>query len=141
MASGWLFVRGHASRAEEQTTNKAIRQVLDAQVAAWNKGDLDGFMTGYWKSPKLTFFSGKEKTMGWQATIERYRKKYQSGGQRMGHLSFRDLEIEAFSPRSAWVRGRWKLVRDKDTLTGLFTLILKRMPKGWRIVHDHTSAG
>jgi beta-aspartyl-peptidase (threonine type) len=118
----------------------AIRQVLDAQVAAWNKGDLEAFLAGYWNSPELSFFSAGDKTRGWQATLERYRKRYQSGGAEMGRLTFRELEVEVLGPDSAFVRGRWQLERKKDKPGGLFTLLFKRMPEGWRIVHDHTSS-
>jgi beta-aspartyl-peptidase (threonine type) len=118
---------------------EAIRQVLDAQVAAWNRGDLEGFMAGYWSSPDLSFFSAGDKTRGWQATLERYRKRYQSGGAEMGRLTFRELEVEVLGPDSAFVRGRWQLERKKDRPGGLFTLLFKRLPEGWRIVHDHTS--
>jgi ketosteroid isomerase-like protein len=118
----------------------AIRQVLDAQVAAWNRGDLKGFMAGYWNSPELSFSSGKDKTRGWEATYERYRKRYQSEGREMGQLSFNELEIELLGPGSAYVRGRWKLITSKEPLGGLFTLIFKKLPEGWRIVHDHTSS-
>jgi beta-aspartyl-peptidase (threonine type) len=127
---------------DPKAARKAVRQVLDTQTAAWNKGDLEGFMKGYWKSPKLMFFSGKDKTQGWQATLARYRKKYQGEGRnRMGKLTFSELEIEVLGPASAWARGRWQVVRGKETLSGLFTLLFKKFPEGWRIVHDHTSAG
>jgi beta-aspartyl-peptidase (threonine type) len=125
--------------APAESAEAAIRRVLDAQVEAWNKGDLEAFMTGYWKSPELTFFSGAEPQRGWQATIERYRKRYQSEGQEMGKLTFSELDIQVLGPDSALVRGRWQLVRSKDKPGGLFTLIFKRFPEGWRIVHDHTS--
>ncbi len=127
--------------ADKEAAGSAIRHVLDAQVEAWNKGDLDAFMTGYWKSPDLTFFSGKNKTRGWKATLQRYRKKYGNAEKKMGKLTFRDLEVDVVGPAAGWVRGRWKLVRDKETLGGLFTLIFKKLPEGWRIVHDHTSGG
>ena len=116
-----------------------IRHVLDAQVSAWNKGDLEGFMEGYWHSPKLSFSSGSEVTRGWDATIERYKKKYRSGDAEMGKLTFSDLEIEPLGPDAAFVRGRWQLVRSKDKPGGVFTLIFRKFPEGWRIVHDHTS--
>jgi ketosteroid isomerase-like protein len=139
---GRVTLRGKDPKPDETAAaKKAVRQVLDDQVKAWNKGDLEGFMKGYWKSPRLTFFSGKDRTQGWQATIERYRKRYQTEGRKMGKLTFSELEIEALGPSQAWARGRWKVVRDKETLSGLFTLILKKFPDGWRIVHDHTSAG
>ena len=117
----------------------AIKQVLNDQVAAWNKGDLEGFMQGYWKSPELTFFSGGNKTQGWQATMERYVKRYRSEGKEMGQLTFSDIQVEMLGPDSAVVRGRFQLVISKDKPTGLFTLVFKRLPEGWRIVHDHTS--
>jgi beta-aspartyl-peptidase (threonine type) len=139
---GWFTLSGKDAKPDESTVaKKAVRQVLDDQVKAWNKGDLEGFMKSYWKSRKLTFFSGKDRTQGWQATIERYRKRYQTEGRKMGKLTFSELEIEVLGPTQAWARGRWQVVRDKEKLSGLFTLIFKKMPEGWRIVHDHTSAG
>jgi beta-aspartyl-peptidase (threonine type) len=134
---------GYVTASEDETAKAArtaIRQVLDDQVTAWNKGDLEGFMAGYWKSPELSFVSGKDKTRGWQATFDRYKKRYQSEGQEMGKLSFSELEIEPLCADSAYVRGRWKLERTKDMPGGLFTLIFKKLPEGWRIVHDHTSS-
>jgi beta-aspartyl-peptidase (threonine type) len=126
---------------EKASAAKEIAAVLEAQAAAWNKGDLKSFMAGYWKSPDLTFYSGKDKTRGWQATLERYEKRYQAEGKEMGKLTFTELDIDVLGPDSAVVRGRWKVVTSKETLGGLFTLIFKKMPEGWRIVHDHTSAG
>jgi beta-aspartyl-peptidase (threonine type) len=117
----------------------AVRRVLREQVVAWNKGDLEGFMKGYWKSPELTFFSGKDRTQGWQATLQRYRKRYQARGAEMGQLRFTELEVIPLGADHAFVRGRWQLERKKDRPGGLFTLLMQRRAKGWRIVHDHTS--
>ena len=136
-----VTLNGKDAEADQTAAKKAVQQILEAQAAAWNRGDLESFMKGYWNSPDLMFFSGKDKTRGWQATIERYRKRYQAEGRKMGKLTFSELEIEVLGPASAWARGRWQVVRDKETLSGLFTLILKKLPEGWRIVHDHTSAG
>jgi beta-aspartyl-peptidase (threonine type) len=124
----------------EDEVRAAIRAVLDEQVVAWNKGDLEGFMVGYWNSPDLSFFSGKETYQSWQATLERYRKRYQSGDQEMGKLQFHDLQIIVLGPDSAIVRGRWQLERKKDQPGGLFTLLFRKVPAGWKIVHDHTSS-
>jgi ketosteroid isomerase-like protein len=129
-----------ASSEEEKSAKDTIRAVLDAQVFAWNKGDLEGFMKGYWQSKDLTFYSGGTKTTGWQATLERYQKKYKADGKEMGQLTFSELDIDVFSPDAAVVRGRWKLKMSKEEPGGLFTLIFKRFPDGWHIVHDHTSA-
>jgi ketosteroid isomerase-like protein len=119
----------------------AVQQVLQRQQDAWSRHDLDGFMAGYWNSPDLTFFSGAKETSGWQATIERYRKTYQSEGREMGKLEFSDLRIEALGGDAAFVRGAWHLTMpDGKTPHGLFTLIFRKFPDGWKIVHDHTSA-
>jgi beta-aspartyl-peptidase (threonine type) len=134
-----LGVRSEADDA--MAAKKAIQKVIEDQNAAWNKGDLEGFMAGYWQSDDLSFFSGKDKTLGWKATLERYRQRYQGEGKEMGKLTFSELQIELLGPDGAWVRGRWKVEMKKETLNGLFTLIVKKTPEGWRIVHDHTSAG
>ena len=118
----------------------AVRKVLNDQVAAWNKGDLEGFMAGYWKSEELTFYSGKDKQLGWSKTLERYQKRYQSDGKEMGQLAFAELEVQVLSPEFAIVKGRFKVELKKETLEGLFTLVMKKMDQGWVIVHDHTSS-
>jgi beta-aspartyl-peptidase (threonine type) len=134
-------VASNFSYVDQESSTKSIREILDSQVASWNKGDLKEFMVGYWKSEKLTFFSGDKIEHGWQATYDRYQKRYQAEEREMGKLSFSDLDIEMLSPDTAWVRGRWKLITSKESPGGLFTLIIKKFPEGWRIVHDHTSAG
>lgn len=120
----------------------AVRHVLDDQVVAWNRKDLEGYMAGYWKSPELVFFAGGTGTRGWQATIDRYRKRYQGEGKEMGTLSFSDVSIEGLGPAAVLARGEWRLAMSGGKeLRGLFTVILRRMPEGWRIVHDHSSGG
>jgi len=117
----------------------AIPKVLDAQVAAWNKGDLEGFMAGYLPSEELSFYSGKTITSGWKPTLERYRKRYQGDGKEMGKLAFSDLKVQTLGDDSAFVRGKWKLELKASSPEGLFTLILRKTADGWKIVHDHTS--
>ena len=120
---------------------KKIERVLRAQQAAWNRHDLEGFMTGYWNSKELTFFSGAEEHDGWQATMDRYLAKYASPGQEMGKLEFSGLRVIVLGQDSAFVRGSWKLtMSDGKTPPGLFTLVFRKFPEGWKIVHDHTSA-
>lgn len=119
---------------------QAIQKLLEDQAAAWNRGDLEGFMKGYWNSERLSFFSGNDRNLGWKATMERYRVRYQGEGKEMGKLRFSEVEIELLSPEAALVRGRFTLDTSKGKPTGLFTLILKKQPEGWRIVHDHTSS-
>lgn len=125
-------------RAEAE---EGVKHMLVSQIEAWNHQQLEAFMQGYWRSPDLTFFSGGTVTKGWEPTLQRYRQRYQSQGKEMGQLEFQDLNIDVLNRRSAVVTGSWRLtMSDGSKPHGLFTLIVKRMQGGWRIVHDHTSA-
>ena len=122
-------------------TKAQVERVLRTQQDAWNRHDLEAFMAGYWNSPELTFFSGAKEKDGWQATIDRYRATYASSGHEMGKLEFSNLRIEMLGADSAFVRGAWLLtMSDGKTPHGLFTLVFRKFPEGWKIVHDHTSA-
>lgn len=125
----------------EQPPNSVaeIQSVLAAQQDAWNRGDIDKFMNGYARSASTAFVSGDEVSRGWETVRDRYRIKY-SDRAKMGTLSFSEIEVTMLSPDAAVVLGRWKLKREMDEPHGRFTLIFKRLPEGWRIVHDHTSA-
>lgn len=139
-----LFLSAGATEAQKKAKVakpvEEIRAILDKQVEAWNRRDLEGFMTAYWQASELSFYSGGTKTYGWQQTIERYRLRYQSEGRDMGQLDFADLQIEMLSPTSAFVRGHWHLKMKDGDPGGLFTLIFRKLPNGWKIVHDHTSS-
>lgn len=127
--------------AESPQADAQIRDVLQKQVAAWNRHDLEGFMAGYWHSPELTFYSGGSTTKGWEPTLERYRQRYQANGAAMGKLEFSDLSVEPLCADAAFVRGHWQLTMpDGKQPHGLFTLIFRKFPDGWRVIHDHTSA-
>jgi len=135
------LIASWAAGTGREQDESAIRQVLDRQTEAWNKGDLEGYMQGYRKSPDLTFYSGGTITSGWEATLARYRKRYQSEGKEMGRLDFPEEAIDLLGPDAALVRGRWRLaLSGGKEMSGLTTVILKRLPEGWRIVHDHSSA-
>ena len=142
LALGMVVILAGLAVAQNQAASSvdaAVRAVLQMQVDAWNHHDLEGFMHGYWNSPELTFFSGATETKGWQPTLERYEKKYQSAGATMGTLSFSDLRVEALGKDAAFVRGRFHLAMpDGKQPTGAFTLVFRKFPEGWRIVHDHT---
>ena len=135
------LIASWAAGTGREQDESAIRQVLDRQTEAWNTGDLEGYMQGYRKSPDLTFYSGGTITSGWEATLARYRKRYQSEGKEMGRLDFPEEAIDLLGPDAALVRGRWRLaLSGGKEMSGLTTVILKRLPEGWRIVHDHSSA-
>jgi ketosteroid isomerase-like protein len=124
--------------AQSDKSKIAIRKVMDDQAEAWNRGDIEGFMAGYWKSDKLTFISGTDVTRGWQPTLDRYKKSYDSRAK-MGVLTFSDLEFTILSKDAAVVLGSWALKREKDDPHGKFTLTFRKFKEGWRIVMDHTS--
>ena len=140
----WIVLSTLLSFAQNKSGNgakSAIKHVLNAQVQAWNDHDLEKFMQGYWQSPELTFFSGGQASHGWDEALDRYRKRYQGEGHDMGKLEFANLNIQPLSPRAALVRGEWHLtMADGKTPHGLFTLIFRKFPEGWKIIHDHTSA-
>ena len=128
-------------RTAPEDSIRAVRAVLDRQVADWNKGDLDGFLAGCWNSPKVVFQSGGQRYDGWAAMRERYRRRYQAEGRAMGRLAFSGLDIEPLGPEAVLARGCWQLTMpDGTTPGGLFTVIFRKFPEGWKIVHDHTSA-
>jgi beta-aspartyl-peptidase (threonine type) len=110
-----------------------------AQQEAWNRGDVEAFLSGYWRSPDLTFSGTSGISRGWDGVLARYKKNYPDRSA-MGQLDFSDLEFRFLGPDAALVLGRWHLKRDKDALGGVFSLVWQRFPEGWRIIHDHTSA-
>ena len=122
-----------------RTADAEIRAVLEQQARDWNAGSIERFMQGYARRVDIRFASGGDVMRGWQGVFDRYVKKY---GDRaaMGRLTFSDLEISVLSEDAAVALGRWRLQREKDEPSGLFTLVLRRLPEGWRIVHDHTSS-
>lgn len=133
-----LIVPALLSAQSRSKTESAILAVMDEQVAAWNRGDIDAFMRGYWKSDSLVFVSGDNVTRGWQSTLDRYKKTYDSR-EKMGALRFGDVTVNVVSKDAAVVLGSWSLTRASDNPKGKFTLIFRKFKDGWRIVHDHTS--
>jgi len=130
-------VRGESAK-DEKRDRAAITAVLQAQQAAWNRGDVDAFMEGYWRSPELSFSGSSGITRGFDGVRERYKTKYANRAQ-MGELGFSDLEVHFLGPDAALVLGHWHLKREGGDIGGVFSLVWQRFPEGWKIVHDHTS--
>jgi ketosteroid isomerase-like protein len=130
-----------ATQTPESDATGDVRAVWTAQVEAWNRGDLDAFMRGYWKSSDLVFFSNGTETRGWQETLDRYRARYQAEGKQMGTLDFPQLDFFMLGTETALARGRWRLkMPDGQELSGVTSVIFRELPEGWRIVHDHSSS-
>jgi uncharacterized protein (TIGR02246 family) len=137
-----LFVQkqGFAKPADQRAARREeIRAVLDAQQDAWNRGDVDAFLLGYWHSPELTISGSGGVARGWDGVMARYKRNYPDRAA-MGKLDFSELEFRFLGPDAALVLGRWHLKREKDELGGVFSLVWQRFPDGWKIIHDHTSA-
>jgi ketosteroid isomerase-like protein len=128
-----------SSSANDEQAIAAVRAVMEAQQAAWNRGDIEGFMEGYERAETTLFVSGDELTRGWQTVLDRYKKRYNSREQ-MGTLTFSELEIKPVSPVLAIVDGRWQLTRTNDSPHGRFTLVFRRSNSDWRIIHDTTTS-
>jgi uncharacterized protein (TIGR02246 family) len=138
-----MFGSTSAFAAEPGDRDEVIAQIQDilrTQQEAWNRGDVEAFLDGYWNSEDTVFVSGDEVTRGWKQVLERYKRTY-SDRTKMGALTFSDLQVTPLSDEAALAVGRWSLQRKKDQPHGRFTLILKKFPEGWKIIHDHTSTG
>ena len=116
----------------------AIRRVLDEQTKEWNRGDVKGFMQGYWKNDSLIFVGKSGVNWGWKQALENYKKRYPDTTA-MGKLSFDIIVIRKLSPEYYYVVGKWMLTRSLGDLSGHYDLLFKRIHGVWLIVADHTS--
>jgi ketosteroid isomerase-like protein len=128
-----------AAGAVAQENEKAIEKLLLDQVVAWNAGDVEGYMKGYWNSDSTVFVSGGNLTRGYKGVLARYKKSYDTR-EKMGRLEFSELEVKMVTPAFGVATGVWRLYRAKDEPWGRFTLLVELKPEGWRIIHDHTSS-
>ncbi|SDC07007.1 YybH family protein [Williamwhitmania taraxaci] len=116
----------------------AIQQAMDNQEQCWSSGDIDGFMSGYWKSDSLRFMGKRGITKGWQTTLDNYKKSYPDKAA-MGKLVFEVVSYEPLNPTQMFVTGKWTLLRERDTLGGYYSLIWRKIDGDWKVVFDHTS--
>jgi len=117
----------------------AIKSVLSKQLICWNKGDIEGFMLGYWQSDSLEFTSGSEMTKGWEKTLERYKKAYPNQ-ESMGTLQFEIGEVTFITITSATLSGKWELIRKSDNPKGSFLLTFNKIEGQWFIIKDYTTS-
>ena len=127
------------ARRFERADHRAIAGLLETQRQAWNRGDLAAYMEGYARSPALVFTSGGQIRRGWEETFRRYRTTYGGDKAGMGQLAFEILQLQPLGADGAVVLGRWRLTGTPNAASGVFSVALERRPRGWRIVHDHTS--
>lgn len=123
---------------KSQNPEQKIKAVLDSQVACWNRGDIDGFMNGYWNNDSMKFISKNGIRYGWQKTLEAYKKGYPDKAA-MGQLKFGILNISCLSKNIYQVVGTWEVNSTKGELKGVFSLLFKKINGNWLIIVDHTS--
>jgi ketosteroid isomerase-like protein len=117
---------------------QAILKVLETQRQAWNRGDIESYMRGYWKSDSVMFIGKAAPIYGWQSTLDRYKKAYPDKAA-MGQLTFDIIQVKVLDSNNAFMLGGWHLQREKDAPGGYFTLWFRKINGEWKIVCDHTS--
>lgn len=136
MASFLLFFSCATQQFNESEEN-AIKEVLMVQQQAWNQADIEAFMEGYWKSEELRFTSSGTTNMGWQQTLDGYKKRYPDA-EAMGILTFEIFDIFPVTANAAALNGGYHLKRKNDELSGFFNLIFRKMDGEWKIISDMT---
>jgi hypothetical protein len=133
-----IFLTSGCTCNRFEQNKKAIITVMDNQAKCWSNGDIDGFMEGYWKSDSLRFLGRRGLTKGWQTTLNNYKKAYPDKSA-MGILKFNHISFEAMNDRTMFVVGKWALEREKDTLSGYYSLLWKEIDGRWKVIFDHTN--
>ena len=133
------FIACLSQNISAQSTDEiAVRTLLEKQENAWNQGNIEAFMDGYWKSDSLMFVGKSGITYGWQKTLDNYKKHYPDVAA-MGKLHFDILEMKAILPGHFFIIGKWQLTRSMGNIGGYFSLLFKKINRQWLIVCDHTS--
>lgn len=127
-----------ATAAQSGSAKDKILNLLENQTRSWNKGDLEGFMSGYWHSDSLMFIGKSGVNYGWENTLKNYRKGYPDTTA-MGKLHFEILSVQQLSPDYCFVVGKWFLERSIGNLNGHFTLLFRMIRNEWKIIADHSS--
>ncbi|HHF51825.1 MAG TPA: nuclear transport factor 2 family protein [Candidatus Aminicenantes bacterium] len=133
----WILISCARSIPDEHSIQDTLNSIIKQQQTAWNNHDIEGFMAHYWQSEDMTFQSGDQRLYGWETLLNRYKTNYT--GEKMGTLTFSDIKIKVLSADSAYAIGRWMVKQEDTASNGVFTIIFKRFPSGWKIIHDHSS--
>ena len=136
--ASFCYAQSKPDRADKDTDETAIRQLLDDQTEAWNRGDIESFMKTYWKNDSLMFIGKSGVTYGWTNTLNNYKKNYPDTVA-MGKLSFNVLSVKRLSTEYFHVVGKWYLQRSIGDLSGHYTLLIKKIKGRWVIIADHSS--
>lgn len=132
------FILSLSVKAQTSKDRTAILSLLEKQRGDWNKGDVEAYMQGYWKSDSLLFVGKSGPTYGWQKTLDNYKRGYPDKAA-MGFLTFGIKKVEFIAKDRAFVLGSWNVKREKDELKGYFTLLLRKIDGLWKVIVDHSS--
>ncbi len=122
----------------QNKNEKSIKAMLSAQVEEWNKGNIEGYMHGYWQNDSLLFIGAKGPRYGYGVTLKRYKEAYPDT-EHMGKLTSTITRLQRLSNRYYFVVGKWELKRSVGDLSGSYTLLLKKIKKSWVVIADHSS--
>src|SRR4030095_2109451 len=123
------------SQTKDET---AVRNVLAKQNAAWNRGDVDAFMIGYWDNDSLMFIGKSGVTYGYKNTLANYKRNYPDTAT-MGKLTFTLIQVKQLSPQYFYITGKYYLTRTIGDASGHFTLMFRKINGKWVIISDHSS--
>jgi len=133
-----ILIGGCLVSPAQKNARQKILTLLDTQTQAWNRGDLEGFMKGYWENDSLRFIGKSGITYGYDNTLNNYKRGYPDTAA-MGKLQFTILVVKKLSPRYFEVVGKWYLKRSIGDVSGHYTLLLRKINSKWVIVSDHSS--
>ena len=141
-----IFAARSVRAQDLQALTTASREQLDvvkvllAQQDAWNRGDIEAFARSFKDAPD-TLVVTHQISHGFAGLIEEYRHDYPTKAA-MGTLTFSELEARSLDAQFAIVVGKYHLERAKKeggNAEGLFSMVLEKTDKGWKIVLDHTT--
>lgn len=138
LAVWFCLIITNANAQKDESDIDQVASVLAMQAVSWNKGDIEGYMQGYWNSDSLLFIGSNGPVYGYKPTLERYKKSYPDK-QAMGVLTFSQINFKLLSQEYYFVSGRWSLQRKNDAPGGYFTLLFRKIGGKWLIVADHSS--
>ncbi len=133
-----MFILGATITNARTTNEQKIRTMLAAQVTEWNKGNIEGYMHGYWENDSLIFIGSKGPRYGYNTTLKRYKEAYPDA-EHMGKLTSTITRIQKLDSHHYFVVGKWELKRNVGDLAGSYTLLIKKIHGEWVIITDHSS--
>lgn len=141
-----LFSTAPAVSQKEDPLFTASRQQLDvvkivlAQQAAWNKGDLDGYLSHYKESPDTQAVLAN-LVRGVENIRAAYRQNFPNKDS-MGSIEDTDIDVKTLGDNYALATGRYHLNRPKKSggpVEGTFMELFEKTQGGWQIIFSQST--